>query len=409
LGKTKTKMNRFLGVKIIPKFAVDAIVRPVVLLMLHLRDHVVPHAKNHYHPHLLRSRALALFAIFLICVKLFTVSAMAFSPAEDANSLQITSQNILSLTNLSRKTFGLNQLSLNEQLTKAAQAKANDMSLKKYFAHTSPEGLTPWNFIENSGYKYLVAGENLAINFISAGSMEEAWMNSPGHKANILNKNFEESGIGISYGKYGDKQAVFVVQMFGMSAEQKIQLASAPTIVETNSVPEPSLENSLQEQAVKISDIKTEVVGEKILLTVKASETAVKVLAKYGNRAVMLSPTADGLWQGEVLLSSLAVGEGENLQILALDIHNKTAEENVGYFSGNANENFNLQLSSLPQQTKVLGAFVDVRKTEHKIYLILATIILSCLTISLAIARRKTNFHSIVSAPLLVIFCLLLL
>lgn len=119
------------------------------------------------------------------------------------------------LENQKRSELGLNELVINETLQKAAQEKAEDMAQNSYFAHTSPEGKTPWYWFKKVGYDFLYAGEILAVKFKSAESVEKAWMNSPTHRANILNGRFEETGIGIAKGVYKGVETEFVVQMFG--------------------------------------------------------------------------------------------------------------------------------------------------------------------------------------------------
>ena len=99
-----------------------------------------------------------------------------------------SSSEIITLHNNARANQGLDALQSNGLLSQAAQAKANDMLAHDYFAHTSPSGQTPWQWITNTGYDYEYAGENLAIDFYTAQSLQEAWMNSPTHRANIMNK-----------------------------------------------------------------------------------------------------------------------------------------------------------------------------------------------------------------------------
>ncbi len=93
--------------------------------------------------------------------------------------------------------------------------KADDMATKGYFAHTSPEGLTPWYWFAQVGYNYTYAGENLAINFNESKDVDTAWLASPTHRANILNSHYTEIGIATAQGMYKGVQATFVVQMFG--------------------------------------------------------------------------------------------------------------------------------------------------------------------------------------------------
>ena len=120
-------------------------------------------------------------------------------------------------TNLQRKTNGLPELSENSKLGEAAGAKANDMFLHQYFEHTSPSGLTSGQLVQSSGYEYIVAGENLILgNFSSEKEIVEDWMQSPGHRANILNNRYTEIGAAVVKGTYGGRTVWIAVQEFGL-------------------------------------------------------------------------------------------------------------------------------------------------------------------------------------------------
>ena len=186
----------------------------------HLRDTLVPSERNQYRPHALSQKSLSLFSGLLLSAKLLTVFSIDAIPVGQAFSSSITPENIIQLTNASREGYGLTDLKNNLQLQSAAQAKADDMLKNQYFAHTSPSGKTPWDFISESKYNYIIAGENLALNFFTSESTEQAWMNSPGHRANILNGNFEDIGVGVSQGEYNGVAAMFVVQEFGTPLPQ---------------------------------------------------------------------------------------------------------------------------------------------------------------------------------------------
>jgi len=233
-------MEYVLKVITFPQIGLRRIVSPLGVLSRHIHDHFIPHARNNYHPHILARRNLGLMSGLLVAVRIFTFALLSFGPVLPAFSSAITEQNIISLTNESRQQFSVAVLTENQILDKAAQAKADDMLAKGYFAHNSPDGRTPWDFITSAGYSYLMAGENLAVNFTEAESVETAWMNSPGHKANILNKNFQDIGIGISQGTYQGHTAIFVVQEFGLPAAQPVALTDTPTKVQTNNVPAPA-------------------------------------------------------------------------------------------------------------------------------------------------------------------------
>lgn len=135
-----------------------------------------------------------------------------------ATSMSISE--LLQDTNNQRTANGLGALALNATLNQAAQAKAQDMAANDYWAHTSPSGLTPWYFITQAGYGYSTAGENLAYGFDNAGDALIGWMNSPGHKANILNTAFTEVGFGtINIPSYqGQGEQTLVVAMYAAPA-----------------------------------------------------------------------------------------------------------------------------------------------------------------------------------------------
>ena len=186
----------------------------------HLRDTFVPSEANHYRPHALSRKSISLFGGLLLTMKVLALFSIDAIPVGQAYSSAITVENVISLTNQSRTGNSLAPLIESLALDSAAQAKANDMLANQYFAHVSPSAKTPWDFIANAKYNYIIAGENLAINYYSSESVEQAWMNSPGHRANILNSNFENIGIGISQGQYQGVPAIFVVQMFGTPLPQ---------------------------------------------------------------------------------------------------------------------------------------------------------------------------------------------
>lgn len=122
------------------------------------------------------------------------------------------------LTNEARAADDLGELHVDEKLTRAAQAKAEDMAEKGYFAHVSPDGTTPWYWIIREEYLYVYAGENLAVNFDESEDVVEAWLASPTHRFNIMKRQYTDIGIGIATGTYKGREATFVVQMFGAPA-----------------------------------------------------------------------------------------------------------------------------------------------------------------------------------------------
>lgn len=156
-----------------------------------------------------RAFALALFVV-LALILIADISLISRTTQTSA----VASSELKMLTNEYRKESGASLLVENSQLTMAAEAKARDMAERSYFSHQTPEGEDPWVFLDRVGYPYTIAGENLAVNFNKSTTVTTAWMNSPAHRANILNGEFTEIGIGIAPGIYKGRQATFVVQFF---------------------------------------------------------------------------------------------------------------------------------------------------------------------------------------------------
>lgn len=119
---------------------------------------------------------------------------MSANPQQPANTSDSVQQ-VLNLVNKERSNAGLKALSLNSELSKMAMAKAKDMYDNNYFDHQSPTYGSPFDMMKAFGISYSSAGENIAKGQKSAEEVMNQWMNSPGHRANILNSSFTEIGI----------------------------------------------------------------------------------------------------------------------------------------------------------------------------------------------------------------------
>lgn len=114
------------------------------------------------------------------------------------SSSDFSDHSLLESTNTERLKAKLYNLTLSTQLDNAAQSKANDMVANNYWSHNSPSGQTPYSFIVKAGYNFQIAGENLAYGFNNASDTIKAWMNSPEHRANLLNVNYKDVGFGVA-------------------------------------------------------------------------------------------------------------------------------------------------------------------------------------------------------------------
>ena len=197
-----------------------------------LKKYFIPHKNNDHQPHLLRKRAVLAILVFILLVEgFFLVQIFLLFPNTNLFS-SILPNVLVDLTNKDRGQNEIAPLVSNLLLEQAAMLKAQDMAENGYFAHTSPSGATPWYWLQKVGYAYSGAGENLAVNFSDSADIENAWMNSPAHRQNILDNRFSEIGIATAKGLYNGREAIFVVQFFGRpelsSALSKVQ-ASAQT------------------------------------------------------------------------------------------------------------------------------------------------------------------------------------
>lgn len=226
------------------------------------RHFFLPHHTNNHRARLLHSDILAMYGMVFVLffITLRVVSGYAPDVLGYATDIHVTQ--LLEKTNTKRAEAGLAPLTFNAQLSDAAAKKATDMFVKNYWAHVNPEGTTPWSFIQQSGYIYTVAGENLAKNFQNSASVVEAWMNSPSHRDNLLKPSYKDVGFAVVNGVLNGEETTLVVQMFGATkTSASIARAIPPVISKTaaqqvqgEQLSEPQITNSLSRMpAIDIS------------------------------------------------------------------------------------------------------------------------------------------------------------
>lgn len=142
-------------------------------------------------------------------------------------TVKIKADLLLEETNFYRAKNNIPKLVSNEKLQAAAQKKAEDMAAKNYFSHTSPNGKTPWKWIEEENYHYAFAGENLAVGFENPKKVVLGWMNSPLHRKNVLNGNYREVGFGMARGEFDGESAIYVVGFYGNQKNRSFTIAIA--------------------------------------------------------------------------------------------------------------------------------------------------------------------------------------
>ncbi|MBI3576765.1 hypothetical protein HY086_01865 [Candidatus Gottesmanbacteria bacterium] len=197
-------------------------------ILLHL---LTPHHTNNHRARVLHLDALLFyvmaFAVFHVGIQWLHRS----HPDILGFATDIRLDQLLADTNTKRTAAGLGTLKLNDTLSAAAAEKAKDMFAKNYWAHFSPDSKTPWDFITGAGYRYAIAGENLAKNFSTSQAVVDAWMASPTHRDNLLKPQYRDIGFAIVNGTLNGEETTLVVQMFGTTGSDLAQEAPKPIAV----------------------------------------------------------------------------------------------------------------------------------------------------------------------------------
>ncbi len=235
-------------------------------------NHFAPTPHNAFRPYLLSKPWLLFFlTITLTAEGAFLVNIVAHESASNFLAAVLPGE-VITFTNVERARSNLSFVEKHPLLQAAAQAKAEDMATKGYFSHTGPDGKEPWAWLTEAGYPYAVAGENLAVRFSESADVVEAWMASPGHRANIVKPVYSEIGVGVAEGVYQGAPATFVVQYFA----RPVGAASAGFV-------EPVTLASDTSESAEVLAAATQAQS--------AGETIAKSVAKLGT-----SPSTSALW-----------------------------------------------------------------------------------------------------------------
>ena len=248
-----------------------------------LKKHFIPHVGNDHRPHFLRKKNIQNVVAVVLFLEIFTFLIPTLSRINMEGGMAAVLPAVLAdLTNEERQSQNLETLTVSPILNKAAEMKAQDMATYGYFAHTSPEGKTPWYWLEQVGYKYQYAGENLAINFSDSKDVTSAWMASPTHKANIVKGNYTEIGTGVATGMYEGRETVFVAQVY---ANPIVEEETNPQIIK-EVVKEITPE-------IAVAEKKANVLGAETVVNTKIKEATIPVEVSTetsGNITAELSP-----------------------------------------------------------------------------------------------------------------------
>jgi len=136
---------------------------------------------------------------------------------EEAPEAFLTREGVIQWTNIQRAEYGLPPLKESAKLDSSAEIKVEDMFENQYFAHSSPSGVGVKELTEMVGYEFIAIGENLALgNFQNDETLVQGWMDSPGHRENILNTQYREIGVAVIKGLFKGETTWLAVQHFGL-------------------------------------------------------------------------------------------------------------------------------------------------------------------------------------------------
>jgi hypothetical protein len=268
---------------------------------------------KHYWPYL-PMVTLLLVGLWLIKPVFFKASPKAVL----AVATNVSPSELLDATNKERASDSKSALRLNTQLSSAAQAKAQDMASRNYWSHNTPDGSPPWTFIIDHGYQYQKAGENLAYGFTNSSDIVAGWMNSPTHRANVLDNDFVDVGFGTATSSNFNNSgpSTIIVAMYGRSVNEKPVLSViTPGTAEGQQTYNTSQKvNSAQAQSISKLDLLTGtrytwitpvasfVMGGALMLLVIKHSLGIKKAMRSGEKFVVTHPVLD------VVLVSIILG-----------------------------------------------------------------------------------------------------
>lgn len=185
-----------------------------------VKNWLIPHSGNKQHPHAIRPLGLLILGLLILLAQVTYNLTTSGQYRVLGYASDVYSGDLIEATNREREKHNLQPLYENPKLSKAAELKARHMIENDYWAHIAPDGTKPWDFFEEADYKYIFAGENLAKGFNTSKGVMAGWMNSEGHRANILNSQFLEIGIASIDGVLGGEETTLVVAHYARSANQ---------------------------------------------------------------------------------------------------------------------------------------------------------------------------------------------
>lgn len=300
----------------------------IALELMFMKDMFIPHEGNAFKPYALHPGRVLFYATSAILIKVILIAFIVAMPIEAwlaPDILAGQSKAIVSMTNGLRQQLNLPTLMRQDILDRAAEAKVKNMFAENYFAHVSPAGKGVSDWLQTTGYKYGVAGENLAMGFAKADEIFVAWENSPTHYANLVDPEYKAIGTAITTGVFDGTETTMAAQYFGDS------VPPAPAVVKTltdKDVTKMSKTNLAKTQ-VKLKVINRTVPDKKLVRAETVLDSNVKkAQIKVGANTINLEPTFQGdKWTGTAIINEVP-GQNQPVVPATLSVTSENGEVN---------------------------------------------------------------------------------
>jgi len=370
-----------------------------------LKKYFVPHRENNYHPHILHTKRAIFYSLFFLTMKLIVFVFVVLLPIETftmPDMLKSFADKIVAQTNEIRNKQGIRSITAQVKLFSSANNKSWDMVQNNYFDHISPTGKRLKDFLQEVNYNYSIAGENLAIGFYNVDQLMKAWLNSPKHYDNIVDKDFQDIGIGMAVGTYkGIPNTIFVTEHFGMQMNSN-SISQVAGITENKN----SKTTSVVYDGEKSEVLWQENADSTMTLTARAyvTGTVSKVVVEVNQYDMELFPTDQvGLYVGKVQF----VGNSDDLfqavinpTIIITDNDGNVTENIISWYNPKI-----LPVSSVEkynQSKDGLSQMFGIFNVSRGIYLFFIVFFTVALLLKIFVEFRKQHPHVIFQTLLLI-------
>ncbi|MFA6415978.1 MAG: CAP domain-containing protein [Candidatus Paceibacterota bacterium] len=290
-----------------------------------LKDLFIPYEGNDYKPQALNPYRILFYTITSVAIKIFVVLVVFMFPLSALlvpSIIADQNKKIVELTNEIRARVGVPPLKESKNLDLAADQKAEDMLMKQYFAHQGPDKKAVEDWLKSAGYKYLVAGENLAMGFSSPEEVVDGWTRSKTHYENMIDPDFSEIGVGMVVGSFDKTDTTLIAQYFGRPTGEKMNIENRPKTASKEITAKPLAVNSSDKKVLGVKKFATDITVDKERTKLYVEENIagdggklIKAVAylgadvvdaqvHFGGYAMQLRPdlTEAGRWAGDMVI-----------------------------------------------------------------------------------------------------------